>query len=284
MGNIYEEKKTVFLDGTAPHTVDPVFPGACEEILNLGEFWNSDMLFQNREKIIDVCDRNRFFHAAAARCLSAAGQLKKDNLKTAHKALKFRKADRFADNLIKKYLKPRTCRGKRFNCFISGVTPKGVINFTDTVTEHYKETVVIEDKFGAAAAHIMQRVCTAAVAGGYSVTAVKDPFLPEEITSHVLIKELSLAFVTENDDIRFDLDTRRIHARRFYDSAVLHASRNRRLFNRRIGKALILSACENLSKAKAEHDNIESFYIKAMDFSKVRRLARKISGILFDKQ
>ena len=36
---ILPDKKIVIMDGTAPHTVDPKFPGVCEKILNFGEFW-----------------------------------------------------------------------------------------------------------------------------------------------------------------------------------------------------------------------------------------------------
>ena len=32
------------IDGTAPHTRDPILPGAAEEIINLGDFWDEGML------------------------------------------------------------------------------------------------------------------------------------------------------------------------------------------------------------------------------------------------
>ena len=43
-GVILPRKKTVLLDGTAPHVVEPSFPGVCEEIINLGEFWDAEKL------------------------------------------------------------------------------------------------------------------------------------------------------------------------------------------------------------------------------------------------
>ena len=49
-GLIIKDLKTVIIDGTAPHTVEPVYPGACEEIINLGVFWNGDALYKNAEK------------------------------------------------------------------------------------------------------------------------------------------------------------------------------------------------------------------------------------------
>ena len=41
---IFNDLKTVILDGTAPHIVEPKFAGACENIINLGDCWNADTL------------------------------------------------------------------------------------------------------------------------------------------------------------------------------------------------------------------------------------------------
>ena len=41
-GVIIPDKKLVMLDGTPPHTLEPAFPGACEKILNFGDFWDDN--------------------------------------------------------------------------------------------------------------------------------------------------------------------------------------------------------------------------------------------------
>ena len=41
----------VLLDGTSPHIVDPKNPGAVDEIVNLGEFWNVENLEKNKDEI-----------------------------------------------------------------------------------------------------------------------------------------------------------------------------------------------------------------------------------------
>ncbi|MBQ8267623.1 MAG: hypothetical protein IJZ21_04485, partial [Clostridia bacterium] len=53
-GIIIKEIKTVVLDGTSPHVAEPVYPGASEEIINLGEFWNSEKLRAAADQIIYV--------------------------------------------------------------------------------------------------------------------------------------------------------------------------------------------------------------------------------------
>ncbi len=41
---VIEKLKVVLLDATAPHIVDPKIPGAIDEIVNFGDFWNMDNL------------------------------------------------------------------------------------------------------------------------------------------------------------------------------------------------------------------------------------------------
>ena len=58
-GVIIKEKKVIILDGTAPHVVEPKFPGVCEEIINLGEFWNGELLRARSAEIIAVTAKNK---------------------------------------------------------------------------------------------------------------------------------------------------------------------------------------------------------------------------------
>jgi hypothetical protein len=43
-----------FMDGTAPHIVDPRHPGAVDEIIHLGSFWNEAGMRRNKDPIIKL--------------------------------------------------------------------------------------------------------------------------------------------------------------------------------------------------------------------------------------
>ena len=77
---ILPDKKMIILDGTAPHTVDPSYPGVCEKILNFGEFWRDGDFSANSREIIELTLKSKALHASAARYLRAAGQLISDRL------------------------------------------------------------------------------------------------------------------------------------------------------------------------------------------------------------
>ena len=51
-GVLVKELNIALLDGTSPHIVDPINPGAVDEIVNLGEFWNVENLEKNKDEII----------------------------------------------------------------------------------------------------------------------------------------------------------------------------------------------------------------------------------------
>lgn len=275
-GVIIDELKTVFLDGTAPHVVEPSLPGACENIINLGEFWDSEKLFRNAGSIAAAAEKNSRLHKTAAAYLSASGELLYDNLKLARLCTNRAAAVRFSSSLSKKFLPEKKDKtATEFIRFIGGVTPEGIMCFRETVTDFYKTVIVLEDKYGAAAGEIMKYLRGAAKQKGYSIITLKNPFLPSELIDHILIPELSLAFVTENEFTHFETEARRVHARRFTDKKAAKKYRGRMLFNRRVSRELLLGAAATVKMAKASHDELEKFYIEAMNFDALSRFAIK---------
>ena len=85
--------KMVVMDGTAPHTVDPKYPGAVENILNFGEFWDSNLLGSKIDEIIAVTNKNKALHKIASLYLLTSGNLLKDNISAQQKATNFSKLE-----------------------------------------------------------------------------------------------------------------------------------------------------------------------------------------------
>ena len=69
------KKRIAIIDGTAPHCVDPRFPGAIEEIINLGEFWDDKILINNKEKIISITEKKSKSYNEAYGYLKLAGDI-----------------------------------------------------------------------------------------------------------------------------------------------------------------------------------------------------------------
>lgn len=268
-GVIIPEKKTVVLDTTAPHIVEPKFPGACEEILNLGAYWNSDKLKERADEVIAATECNKLIHRTASRYLAAAGQLLLDDLRLANDCTDADAVERFAEGLCRRNIPDRTGTSvspREQVRFIEGITPLGIVAYCKSITDKCENIAVIQDKHGSVSGLIMRRIREYALNNGYNIITLKNPFLPSLLIDHIIIPELSLAFVTENEYLEFDTDSRRIHSRRFTDTNALKQHRGRMLFDRRAARELIESACAALARAKSSHDLLERFYIESMDF------------------
>ncbi|HBC32073.1 MAG TPA: ATPase, partial [Clostridiales bacterium] len=72
-GILIPELKILFVDGTAPHTIDPVIPGAVDEIINLGSFLNVRKLDKHKAAIIQTNKAKSNKYLSAYRYLKAAG-------------------------------------------------------------------------------------------------------------------------------------------------------------------------------------------------------------------
>jgi hypothetical protein len=149
--------------------------------------------------------------------------------------------------------------------FIAGITPDGFVAFPQTISQNL---IIINDEFFAVSSYILNVIRQNALANGYDIITLKNPFFPELI-DHIIIPELDLAIVSENRFIKFENEQRRIHARRFYDGRLLHQSKNRIKFNKRLADELLNSAYFALSEAKKVHDELERHYINAMNFEKL---------------
>lgn len=271
---IFEGIKTVILDGTAPHIVEPVFPGACENIINLGDCWDNEVLYKNRNEIIESTLKNKMLHKSASLYLRAAGCFLKDNIKLCEPLVNKPLLDDFSARLLKKAVpKSKNQQGKEWVRFLSGVTPKGIVSYTYIINS-YKKRIIIEDDYFVCATQILNNVREYLLKKGYDIIVLKNPFLPD-FTDHIFVPELSLCFLSENNYIKFPTDDRRIHARRFIDVAAVNRLREKRRFNKKVFEEILAGAMAWLKEAKENHDKLESYYINAMDFERVKKLAEK---------
>lgn len=265
-GLIIPKIKTAVLDGTAPHVLEPELPGVVEEIINLGAFWDGEKLKENAKGIEKEWSENKILHKAARGYLYAAGELLRDNLKISLRLCDKEKVEKYALNMAKKLILKRNMAPSEDIRFIGGITPEGVVGYGRTITDYCRNTVILEDKYGGAAAIFMAKIREYALTSGYHILTLKNPFLPSLMIDHIVIPELSLAFCREYEYMHFLKEQRRIHSSRFYDLEIKKQMRGRMLFNRKMSKDLLGIAANMLSSAKTSHDRLEKYYVEAMNF------------------
>ena len=69
------DRRVAIVDGTAPHVLDPKYPGAFDEIINLGDSFNLDHLRKYGEKIKDLTRHKSHHYKEAYAYLNLAGSV-----------------------------------------------------------------------------------------------------------------------------------------------------------------------------------------------------------------
>lgn len=282
-GIIIPSLEVCFADGTSPHVIEPKYPGAVEQLVNLGDCWDGKPLRESRDEIRELYVRNSALHAASIRYLAAAGALLRDGANTVLPLIDEAKVRSFAFRFARREL-PRLEKspGRATRRFLSAVTPKGVFCHSHTVRVLCSRVIGIEDQQGVASGLLLERLESEAILNGYDVISCPCPLNPKGRPEHLLIPKAGLAVVTLKQAHSLELTPDRvIHAQRFTDTSELYDHKNRLAFIHRAAWELTQEAARLMSEAKKVHDSLEAHYIKAMDFQAVGKIYDKLEKEVF---
>ena len=274
-GVILPQLKLSVADGTAPHVLEPRFPGVCETILDLGQFRDDAALRENAEQIIALTKANSQAHKECAGFLKAAGSVENEVAMLVSETLEPAKLKRFAYRLAENVCSTVSSgEGTLKRRFLSALTPQGVLVFYDSFYGISERVVILEDAFGVASAKILAILAETALHAGLETIACPCPMLPESRTEHLLLPALGIGVCTSN---RFHPFTqaaeKKVNCAKFFREEELRRRKNRLLFNRKAEQELLDAALTKLREAKRLHDALERHYIRAMDFDALNAFA-----------
>ena len=257
------------IDGTSPHAHEPRYPGACETIINLGENFDEEKLREKRSEIEHLADECSACYKRGARFLSAAGETERLRLEVAARAFDEEKARKAAKRLLKA---AKPTHGEYAERYISAFGTRGEAHICNT-PEKGEKTVFVSGKYGASKLFLAM-LCDEARKGGYTVLRFPDVLLPDQ-TEGVYIKELNARFSS------VDEGSEELNAMRFMHASVLAENRGKLRFARKCREALKQGALAELAKMGRTHDELERYYIGAMDFEKSDAMRAKLEKEIF---
>ena len=278
-GVVIPTLETALVDGTAPHVVEPKYPGAVERYVNLGDCYDSEALQSLRHEIMTCMKGYKGCYQRAYRCLGAAAEIGKDARATLlTETLEQRLAKRAKGILAREIkAKPGEESGKVKQRFLNAVTHRGVIALYHTVQTQCEKVYELVDRWGLAH-ELLTHLLSGLVRGGYDVVVCPDPMSPKHL-AHILVPELSLAFVSSTPEHPYpDTPYRRIKLDTLVEEELLHANRTRLKFARKVSAALVEEGVDSLAQAKAMHDDLEGIYNPHVDFERVEEIAREITA------
>ena len=270
--------KVALLDGTAPHVVDPIHPGAVDEILNLGEYWNEEGISRHKQAIIDSSAKVGKLFARAYRYLAASKEFYDDMYMIYQEATKEACVNKEATNIIENELQnmPLSDKvGKVRKLFVSAITPSGLCNELDSIVKN--ETVYkISGESGTGTEKLIKKVREAAIERGLDVESYYCPMQPEEKLEHIVISKIGLTLTTSNQyhDIQMP-HKKSINLMQYVDNKKLDAYKDTLYYDKKMFEQLLNKSIDTIKKAKEEHDYLETFYIPNMHFDQIEICLKK---------
>lgn len=281
-GIVIKGLNVAILDGTAPHVVDPQNPGAVDEVLNMGDCWDEDGFKKYRHKIIDINRKVGKTFKRAYRFFGAAKLVYDDWYTYNSEALNNNKL-----NLLKESLKDSLLTTSPSNIgfdrhlFATAFTPNGIITYIENLCSDYKNIYVLKGGPGTGKTNVLEYLSTEALRRGYYVEIFHTPLIPEKI-EHILIPDLNVAILTSNEINNLDLQGTIIDMKDYLNPSTLEKNKVETEYDAAEFYTLLNKGLATIKQAKGLHDQLETFFIPNMDFSKLdtvfEKIIKKIDG------
>ena len=273
---VFRDLGAAIVDGTSPHVFDPLVPGVNQKIVDLGECWDENKLKYNGKAIAEVTAANKSMLARAARFTGAVTNICSDTYQIGCECMLYKKLDSFASRFKRKILgKKGNGSGSKLIRQLTAVTEKGIMTMTETL-EDYFDVYYVRDDYFAAANYLMSLLADEAVIRGYDVILCPCQLLNNTSYEHLLIPEQGVALVSESASGGRTEETKRLNLMRFYDKKLADQRKTRLKMNKAAVKDLTQEAVDTIICAKKIHDDIESYYISAMDHDKLNSVSEKL--------
>jgi hypothetical protein len=271
------------VDGTAPHVVDPRYPGAVDRIVNLGEFWDEAMLKDQRGNIqnltngIGLCFKrayNRLAESQLALSEWISYIQEASNTQAVNRNI-LAMADEFLSNRTKSSAAPR-------HLFAGAISPEGIVTQADTLLESDFAVFGVKGSPGGGCKELMQYVSYQINLAGIYAEIFHCPFDPQKIDM-IIIPEDKTALVDFSSyvvDYEASWPVRKfkrfLDFDQFLDGSVLDAGAKVIFNSRERFEAGVRAAITQIKTAKEQHDELETYYVPAMDFDRINEVRQAL--------
>ncbi len=275
-GVVIKQARVALLDGTAPHIVDPKNPGAVDEILNFGHFWNEAGFEIERDTIINLNKDIKGFFNSSYHYLMSAKEMQDDIEIAVEEAVDNVKFNKLLLNLkaeLTGNLESTGNAGKERHLFDSAITPDGLMDYIDTIINDTYKCYFFEGIHAKGISEIMNVLAKEYLQRGYEVELYHQPLNPDRIQT-VIIEKLGIAF-TVNSKLKdrafriVDLDEAIIPEKLRVREELISKDKEMK-------EMLLNEAYNRINMAKKKHDDMEKSYIPQMDFAAVTEFRKHI--------
>lgn len=289
-GVVIGDADVCLLDGTAPHVVDPRYPGAVDHIINLGDFWDAEAIIPNKQKIIDLSQQIGLQFERAYNRLQEANCAWREWASWIEGAIIPAAVKRnilaLTDDFI--HSAPQSDHPLR-HLFAGALTPGGVVTKVETLIDSTWSVFAIKGSPASGAKDLLKHIEKIIAMHSIYAEIFHSPFDPAnldmilvpanktaiiDISGNIVDYENNLGSRNYKRLLDFDqlLDPARISP-----CAEVIAAASGRL------QASLEGALKFIQAAKHLHDELEEYYVPAMDFSSMEDYRHELYGSILQK-
>ncbi len=270
---------------TAPHVFDPKNPGVVDEIVHLGDYWDETRLLPYKKEVIAANKRVARHFATAYSSLRIAKAAREEEKSYRSEAIKLNQLNQLAGELTRQIFGDNIPWGNGVpderHLFASALTPAGIVHYLSTVLEG-ERLFVLKGEPGTGKESVLQDLAEFAHRSGCKSEVYHCAFDPDQIDLVVLPEQKTavLNLFPELDFAPASLPGLNFYREYDFDSCLdvehLNPFRQELEETRKIFVGALERALFYIKKAKEVHDEMEQFYIKAMDFAGVEKRRQEI--------
>lgn len=255
--------------------MDPKNPGAVDEILNLGEYWNESGLVSDKYDIINYNKQVGMRFYSAYRYLMSAKQMQDDIEVIIGEGVDREKLNKLQVMLRYELVDGVDTINKEAgirHLFDSAITPDGLVDYIETIIQGNYICYYMKAGVGTVSTEVLSYLAKEYNMKGYSVELFHQPLNPDRLQT-LVVEGLKIA-VTINPKMEsraykiIDLNAV-IDASKYEDKAELIAK------DREVYGELMEEGVKRIKLAKQLHDDMEKSYVGRMDFAAVTELRSK---------
>lgn len=252
----------VFADATSPHAMDPQFPGAVEEIVNLGEQIDRKRIVRYREEAESLTRKNKLFYRRGYAFLRAAKALQEERYKEIADCVDREKIVKTAQDIAERIGKSESKQCRRL--FLDALSCKGRVSFAKEHGKGKRKYCVLgEEKDVVTDLLAKEIMCD-------KKELFCSPLCPEKVL-HMTLREQEVFLTAGTGTEGTVLVASDYLKKKYHGIAELYGEEVRHLEE---------MAMDCFKECKGIHDELEQIYRECVDFSAITERTEQLLALL----
>ncbi len=276
-GIVIEELNIGIVDGTAPHVIDPVYPGLTDRLIDLGQFIDREKLLNSKDRIIKAKLNNKKAYGKAFAYFKAAkivfGIIEENNKIGVDFNGVNKETSQLTDEIFAKKGEKRDSPFKERHLFSNANTPEGFADYTEFILEGIETVYYLEGEIGTGKSTLLNRLIEESKIRGYHLEIYHNSTIPEKIET-LIIKDIDTCITSNKYGVKYA--DKKIDLNKYFDDKIKNSD------DYKTYELLIKKAIASLVNASENHQILEKTYKPVVDYGGVNRIREELLKEILD--